>query len=143
MLPTQHPLNTLAGYGYTHLAELHAAWTERAKFYNGLFRLTMPCGRLMRLTEARCFCRRVCFDMDYARAFFLERNLRALMPHEPRPWKVLQENLLQHSRSDLEGDMYWLVLYFAEAKQGSIVQSYKFDLNETIGSATGNPTWAA
>jgi hypothetical protein len=34
-------------------------------------------------------------------------------------------------------------LYFAEAKQGSIVQSYKFDLNETIGSATANPTWAA
>jgi ubiquinone/menaquinone biosynthesis C-methylase UbiE len=143
VLAPTHPLKALAGYGYNDWKELQATWTERAKFYSGLFKLTMQCGRLVRFSGVRCFHQRVCFDMDYARAFFLEENLQALMPHEEHPWKVLEDSLLQRPRQALEGDMYWVVLRFAEVKQGGAFPPYKFDLAEISEIHESHPACSA
>jgi protein-L-isoaspartate O-methyltransferase len=130
VLPASHPLKRLVGYGYDNLSELQAAWIRSVSFYVGLFKLMTQCDHTIRLTGARCFHQRTCFDMSYARAFFLSDNLRALMPLEKHPWKVLERNLSQERHEHLEGNMYWLVLQFNHARPNSVAPPYKFNISD-------------
>jgi ubiquinone/menaquinone biosynthesis C-methylase UbiE len=130
VLPAAHPLKRLAGYGYGNLSELQTAWIRNVSFYIGLFKLTTQCNYTIRLTGARCFHQRTCFDMSYARAFFLSDNLRALMPLEKHPWKTLERSLSQERHEHLEGDIYWLVLQFNHIRPDSNAPPYKFDIRD-------------
>jgi len=110
MLSNTHPLRTILGHGCPDKGFVERECTRHVRWYATLLEALKPSGTPLRLGRTWVFHQRRPFDLDYARAFFLTRDLKRIMPEENDPW--LRLATVFSGAQSLDGDMYWLLMEF-------------------------------
>ena len=130
MLPEQHPLRTMLGYGCRSLKEVEDAWKRRETICSQLFSAAGNSDGVISLAGESRFHHSYRFDIGYAQAFFTSNYLKQAMPREQYPWRRIKEEFGRVSDKSITGDMYWLVLHFRKRTSPIGLPTPKFSLSE-------------
>jgi len=118
MLPVSHPLRTVLKYGDSNDELLTKECVRQANWYSRLFDLLRRPGWLFRLSQIALFRERRIFNIEFARAFFFEAEVRSALGTQDQPWTQLADIFSGRSSSELTGELFWLVMCFENASVG-------------------------
>jgi len=107
VLPRGHPLREVLNYGCDDHRRVASDCLEHATRHATT--LSTGVQGKVRLTGAWLFRQRRPFDMDFAKAYFFDQQLRLALPAMSAPWDHLGQMMAAYSSDGLQGHMYWLI----------------------------------
>jgi SAM-dependent methyltransferase len=114
VLPESHPFRKMFGFGFSSTASMKRECLRHLRWCATRLEALKPPDLALGLKRVWLLHRRQAFDLEFARAYFFPQALKQRMPEENDPWATLGEAL--SVAGTVEGDMYWLLMQFRNAK---------------------------